>query len=146
MNYNIKQITANKTYEIRQPILRTGQPIETCFFEGDNLETTYHLGIFSEEKLVGVSSFFKNNNSLFTISSQYQLRGMAILKNYQKHGLGRDILKQGEQMLKLKNVNLIWCNAREVAINFYAKNGYQIIGDPFNIKDIGLHFVMYKSL
>jgi len=24
--------------------------------------------------------------------------------------------------------------------------GYEIIGEPFNIKDIGLHYVMWKKL
>lgn len=146
MNYTIKQITAIDTYKIRQAILRPGQPIETCYFVGDNLETTYHLGLFSKKKLIGVNSFFKNSNPLFPERSQYQLRGMAVLKNQQAQGLGQAILKHGEQMLKSMNANLIWCNAREVAIHFYAKNGYQVIDSPFNIKDIGLHCVMYKRI
>ena len=47
---------------------------------------------------------------------------------------------------KDKNAKIIWCNARENAVNFYKKNRYQIIGESFNIKDIGLHYLMYKVL
>ena len=71
---------------------------------------------------------------------------MAVLKPLQGKGLGKTILRHGEVLLKEKNVNIIWCNAREIAVNFYKKNGYQIIGESFNIKDIGLHYAMYKVL
>lgn len=71
---------------------------------------------------------------------------MAVLKAYQGLGLGNIILTYGEQLLKENNVEVIWCNAREVAVNFYKKSGYKIIDDAFNIKDIGWHYVMYKKL
>jgi len=77
---------------------------------------------------------------------QYQLRGMAVLKPFQGKGLGEFILRHGDVLLKEKNAKIIWCNARENAVHFYKKNAYQIIGEPFNIKDIGLHNVMYKVL
>jgi hypothetical protein len=32
-----------------------------------------------------------------------------------------------------------------VAVPFYEKCGYEKIGGGFNIADIGLHYVMYKS-
>ncbi|WP_370476939.1 GNAT family N-acetyltransferase [Tamlana flava] len=123
-----------------------GKPKHTCIFDGDNLDTTFHLGIFSEEKLLGVCSFFKANNPNISESPQYQLRGMAVLNEFQGKGLGHQILIFGEQMIKKKNAKIAWCNAREVAINFYRKNGYEITGKPFNIETIGLHFVMYKVL
>lgn len=131
---------------VRHPVLRTGKPIATCVFEGDLLKTTIHFGIFKNTRLIGVCSFFKNPNPNITEKHQYQLRGMAVLKAYQGKGLGKIILQFGEQLLKEKNTKLVWCNAREVALNFYKKNGYQIIGEPFNIKDIGLHYMMYKTL
>lgn len=71
---------------------------------------------------------------------------MAVLKAYQGKGLGKLLLVQGEKLLSEKNTKIIWCNAREVAVNFYKKSGYQIIGEPFNITDIGLHYTMYKTV
>lgn len=96
--------------------------------------------------MVGICSFFKNNNPNISLNQQYQLRGMAVLKEFQGYGLGKIILTHGEGLLKDKRAKTVWCNAREVALNFYKKNGYQIIGDPFNISDIGLHYVMHKTL
>ncbi|WP_158844714.1 GNAT family N-acetyltransferase [Algibacter sp. L1A34] len=145
-NYYIKQISAIDTYAVRHPVLRAGKPITSCIFEGDDLETTMHFGIYDNDELVGVCSFLKNNNPKFPEFRQYQLRGMAVLKSQQGLGLGQELLKYCDTILKLEKTELIWCNAREVAVNFYKKNGYSPIGEPFNIKDIGPHFVMKKQL
>lgn len=71
---------------------------------------------------------------------------MAVLKTFQGKSLGKIILKHGETLLIEKNTTTIWCNAREIAVNFYRKCGYQTIGESFNIKDIGKHYTMYKNL
>lgn len=144
-HYYIKQITATETYAVRHPVLRPGKPLASCVFDGDDFETTIHFGIY-EEQLIGVCSFLKNSNPNFIESAQYQLRGMAVLKSHQGLGVGKALLKYCDSFLIEKQVELIWCNAREVATNFYKANGFSIFGSPFNIKDIGPHFVMKKPL
>lgn len=76
----IKLINTNDTYSVRHPVLRQGKPIETCAFDGDLLESTCHVGLFVNDKLVGVTSLLISNNPLFNDEKQYQLRGMGILK------------------------------------------------------------------
>ncbi|XMO88452.1 GNAT family N-acetyltransferase [Algibacter sp. AS12] len=112
----------------------------------DDLKTSFHFGLFTNNNLIGVCSFFKNSNPNVPSTNQYQLRGMAILKTYQGQGFGKVILRHGEKFLGKKNIKMIWCNAREVAVPFYQNNNYMPIGNAFNIKDIGLHYVMYKIL
>lgn len=143
---HIKIISAKETYPVRHPILRAGRPLEDCYFEGDDLESTFHLGLFDNEKLIGVASFFKNSNTKFNATDQYQLRGMAILSSYQGKGLGKMILQYGENELITLNTSLLWCNARERAVTFYEKLNYEKTGEPFNIKGIGTHYVMFKKL
>jgi predicted GNAT family N-acyltransferase len=145
-NYSVKQITATDTHTVRHPVLRPGKPRASCIFDGDDLKTTIHFGIFDAEKIIGVASFLKNNNANFTELSQYQLRGMAILQPYQGLGIGNKLLKYCDNFLIEKGVNLIWCNAREIAVNFYKRNGFSIFGNVFNIKDIGPHYAMKKKL
>jgi GNAT superfamily N-acetyltransferase len=145
-NYKIKKISAPEAYSVRHPVLREGKPLESCIFEGDELNSTIHLGILVDETLVGVCSFLKNTTPYVSEKAQYQLRGMAVLQSHQNKGLGGIILKHGESYLKAQNTALIWCNAREIAANFYKNNGYKIVGKPFNIKHIGLHYVMCKKL
>lgn len=141
-----REIPALETFPVRHPVLRPGKPIETCQFEGDNLETTKHFGYFSGEKLVGVASLFQSSTPLLSEKEQFQLRGMAVLHDYQKKGIGEVLVKCAEKDAIERKGKLIWFNAREIAVAFYRKLGYEIIGDPFDIGDIGKHYVMYKNL
>ena len=113
---------------------------------GDDLESTLHFGIFDQENILGVASFFLNNHPSLAHTKQYQLRGMAVLKPFQGKGLGQLILQHGEAILKHNQTDIIWCNARKIALEFYKKNDYQNSGEPFEIKDIGVHYMMYKPL
>lgn len=142
----IKKIDFNTTFSVRHPVLRNGRPIETCFFDGDDLETTIHFGLFLDKNLIGVISIFKNKNAIFSAQNQFQIRGMAVLKGHQGKKLGKKLLDQAEQEIIDQKGNLIWFNARENAVPFYQNSGYEIIGDAFEIKDIGIHYLMFKNL
>lgn len=143
-DFNIKPISAQETYLVRQPVLREGRPISDCAFEGDEESSTLHLGLYFKNKLIGVATFLKNSNPVFSEKEQYQLRGMAVLKEFQKKGLGKLLLLKGEQQLMQKS-DLIWLNGRERAVNFYKSNGYSAVGEPFLIENIGLHCIMVKN-
>lgn len=142
----IKEIPALETFSVRQPVLRPGKPIESCHFEGDNLESTKHFGLFDNEKLAGIASLFEHSTPFLEEKLQFQLRGMAVLPEFQKKGLGEALVKHAENDVMQRGGKTIWFNAREIAVAFYKKLGYEIIGDPFNIADIGKHYVMYKKL
>lgn len=142
----IKEIPALETFSVRQPVLRPGKSIESCHFEGDNLESTKHFGLFSNEKLAGIASLFEDSTPLLKEKSQFQLRGMAVLPEFQKQGLGEALVKHAENDALERSGKIMWFNAREIAVAFYKKLGYEIIGDSFNIADIGKHYVMYKKL
>ena len=142
----IKEIPALETFSVRHPVLRPGKNIETCHFDGDNLDSTRHFGLFIEEELAGVASLFQSNSNLFQEKEQFQLRGMAVLEKFQKKGIGESLVKYAEENAKSRQGTLIWFNAREIAVRFYEKMGYEKIGQPFNIGDIGTHFVMYRKL
>lgn len=71
---------------------------------------------------------------------------MGVLDEFQKNGYGNLIIEYAEALLKKKNINILWCNAREIAVNFYNKNGFQITGSPFNIETVGKHYTMFKRL
>ena len=142
----IKKISAEETFTVRHPVLRKGKPIESCHFDGDELATTQHFGLFENNQLEGVISLFENSHSLFKDKRQAQIRGMAVLENNQGKGFGRLLVEHAESALKLQNIDLIWFNARENAVGFYQKLGYEIIGNAFDIKDVGIHYVMWKRL
>ena len=143
---NIKKITDLETYFVRHAILRKGKPIETCKFEGDDLPTTHHFGYYLNDELIGIVSIFQNNNSIFAANNQYQIRGMAVLELHQKKGIGDLLVKHSEEYCKKMQSDLIWFNARTAAIGFYEKLNYTKVGTAFEIKDVGEHYLMAKSL
>jgi RimJ/RimL family protein N-acetyltransferase/GNAT superfamily N-acetyltransferase len=136
----IKKITAQETYPIRLEVLRKGisLPFE---FNGDLDEDTFHLGAFKDQKLIAVSSYMKASSHYFE-GNQYQLRGMATLEEFQGMGAGKLMMKQAFEILNELNINYLWCNARVQAVPFYEKIGLQKKGNPYDIKFIGLHYVM----
>lgn len=144
--YSIKQIPSKDTFAVRLPVLRPGKPVESCIFEGDDLPCTVHFGIFDDENLAGIVSVFEAHTPLLPQQKQFQLRGMAVLDTYQKKGLGDLLVKAAEDYIKTVAGEAIWFNAREIAVGFYEKMGYKIIGDPFTISDIGTHYVMYRKV
>lgn len=141
----IKSISSGEAITVRHPVLRQGKPLDSCKFEGDDLSTTLHLGAFYQDKLVGVVTILKKNNKSFFEKDQFQLRGMAVLEQYQGQGVGAILVKQSEERIMGQKGFLIWLNARLVAISFYEKLGYSISGDEFEIPLIGVHYTMIKT-
>lgn len=143
---NIQEIPAQETYLVRNPVLRKGKPIESCRFDGDDLPSTHHFGLFEHESLVGIISLFKNSNITFAENSQSQIRGMAILDDFRKKGFGEALVNHCEEYCINNNSDLIWFNARTEAVGFYEKMGYQKTGTVFEIKGVGEHLLMFKNL
>ncbi len=142
----IREITAVETYPIRHPVLRPKQPIASCAFEGDQAATTVHFGYYEHGQLLGVASLFAADNPSFEYPAQLQLRGMAVLPDQQKKGIGEQLIRYAEDFAHTAHYKLIWFNAREVAIGFYQKIGYSVWGGPFEIDGIGIHYMMFKKL
>ena len=142
----IKEIHYQDTFIVRHPVLRQGKPIESCFFDGDDLPTTKHFGAFIDEKITGAVSVYQNKNVNFNDGNQYQIRGMAVLDDFQKKGLGELLVLCSEEYVSKQKGNLIWFNARESAVGFYEKLNYQKMGEPFPVGDIGWHYIMFKKM
>jgi len=140
----IKEISAEETFPIRLEVLRKNIPIP-YEFNGDFDDETFHLGVFKNDKLIAVSSYMKASNKNFE-GNQYQLRGMATLKEYQGFGAGKLMLEKAVQILKEKNTHVLWCNARIAAVDFYKKQGFQTFGEKFEISYVGEHYVMLKKI
>ena len=142
----IRKIAAIETFTVRHSVLRAGKPLSSCHFEGDDLDTTSHFGLFLDNEIVGVLSVVKEDSSFLDIPGQYRIRGMAVLENHRKKGYGEALVRHLETFLKNHKVPSLWFNARIIALGFYEKLGYEIVGDAFEISDIGLHYKMYKKL
>lgn len=140
----IKEISAKETFPIRLEVLRKNIPLP-YEFNGDFDDETFHLGAFKNDKLIAVSSYMKADYKNFE-GNQYQLRGMATLTEYQGFGAGKLMLQKAVQIITEKNSNVLWCNARIAAVDFYKKQGFQTFGEIFDILYVGEHYVMFKKI
>ncbi|MGG6232025.1 GNAT family N-acetyltransferase [Tenacibaculum sp. SDUM215027] len=137
----IKNISAQETYNIRLTVLRNNVDLPYKFKE-DEHESTFHLGAFHNNKLVGIASFIQNKTDVIK-GEQFQLRGMATLPEVRGMGAGRMLVEEAKSVLKSKDITTLWCNARKEATGFYESLGFTIIGEEFEVEQVGLHYKMY---
>lgn len=142
-NILLKEITYKDCYELRLKVLKRKEWDYAYQYSGDEETTTFHLGIFHEDRLVTIASFFANSNEHIVAQNPIQLRGMATLSEYQGKGLGRLMIQAAIEESKKRDHDLLWCNAREEAVKFYEKLGFQIRSNRFEIPKVGPHFVMH---
>jgi ribosomal-protein-alanine N-acetyltransferase len=140
MDIQIKEILAKQTYELRHPLLRKGQPYDSCQLENDNHPQSIHLGAYSSSQLVGILSAMPNCCPDYNDQIAFQLRAMAVHPEFQRRKIASQLIQNIVRRLKEDSkVENIWLNARVNANALYLNNGFQAIGTPFEIKSIGVH-------
>ncbi len=144
--YDIKEISALETYDIRHKILRPHQDFNNCKYDTDNLQGSFHIGGFAFGKLVSIVSFCNEKCEDFDEKNQFRLRAMATIEEFRGKGIGRLVVAYGEKILCERDINLVWCKARVSAMKYYEKLGYKVFGNPYDYPGIGLHINMYKFL
>jgi len=142
----IKKIDSSQTTSIRHQILRAGQPIETCYYPNDNAPGTFHLGVFIDDELVAIGSFYAENQSDVNYSTQCRFRGIATIPEYRNQGYAYALIEKAIDKIKPLGVEVIWCNARTSALGLYKKLGMKVVSDEFEIEGIGPHLVMALKL
>ena len=130
-----------KYYHLRYEILRKrwGQEETTTRDEYEN-ESLHIMAIDENGNAIatGRLQFNKNNEA--------QVRSMAVIDEQQKTGLGSELLQYLENEAKKRNYTRIVLDARDNAVDFYIKNGYEVEGDSYVLFGVIPHFKMSKSL
>ncbi len=146
LHHYVSKIPTEQTFSLRQKVLKPFLHADDCINPNDDSPTSFHLGLFYEQNLVGVCSFLNEPHKDFSAGNPYRLRGMAVDTNYGGQGFGQILLQHGLILLRGKYCDLLWCNARQRAFPFYEKMGFQYHGPLFEMDRIGSHKVMYKYL
>jgi renalase len=125
---------------LRDEILRKplGRSLDAKDLAGENEQL--HFGLLNE-----------NGELLACLSAKeidithYKLRQMAVLTKNQGVGLGAKLVAEVERKLLTLGVSKISLHARETAIDFYEKLGYQCAGNLFD--EVGIaHIKMQKNI
>jgi GNAT superfamily N-acetyltransferase len=138
----VRRLTVADTpalHDLRLRVLRPGRPPEAAVFPGDEDPTTVHLGAFDETgRCLGIATLVRNNG--------LQLRGMAVEPAARGTGIGAAVLDAVHRIAAEEGFSELWCNARVSAAGFYEKGGWTREGEPFEIPDVGPHYVMRRHL
>lgn len=140
----IRPITAADVRALRHRVLRPTQPVESTVYDGDDLAETMHLGAFDGDRLVGIASLYREPRS--GTADGWRLRGMATGAEARGRGFGAALLTACLDRAAAVDSAEVWCNARQAAIGFYRRAGFEVIGEEFEVENIGPHVVMARPV
>ena len=105
--------------QLRNEVLWPHKTFENCVLETDRLSTTFHFGV--------------------------QIDGLTVA-TVRGQGIGDAIIEAGFNYLRELGVEVVWCDARVAALNFYRRLQFEELEEEYDIPIIGLHRFMWKVL
>jgi GNAT superfamily N-acetyltransferase len=144
---DIREISALDAHPLRRSILRRGMANPDVHYPQDDDARSFHLGAFDGDELIAVASFTPAPTPWREGASAWQLRGMAVAEGRQGSGVGTAIIDAAKERITASGATVLWCNARDTALRFYARLGFSVYGDGFVTADSGVpHHVMVYDL
>lgn len=127
-------------YDLRYRILREpwGKERGSERNEGDAEAT--HIALWEDSTLIGVARLDLVEKQLC------QARFVAVENNFQGKGYGKQIMAALEEEAIKLGYQKITLHAREIALPFYQKLGYTLVGPSYKLFDQIQHFEMFKQL
>ena len=128
-------------YSLRWKILRKpwNQPVGSERNELD--DTSYHIMVCEKDRIpIGVGRLHFND------PNEAQIRFMAVENEHHCKGIGTCIMNALEKYAQEKNAHRIILYARENAVPFYQKIGYEIVEKSYLLFGNIQHYKMKKCL
>ena len=145
----VEEVPADATHDLRWRVLRNRRPGAPVVFPEDARPGGFHLGVRDSGAgpILAVASFSPEGTPYRPGVVAVHLRGMAVDRPFQHHGLGRLLVRHAIERLRREGVAVLWCNARDSAAGFYDRMGFAVFGDAFVLVESGLsHHVMLRDL
>jgi N-acetylglutamate synthase-like GNAT family acetyltransferase len=128
-------------FELRWEILRAPWQQSRGSEKDEFEETAWHCAAFHPDgRLIGTGRLHSQNEV------QGQIRYMAVTPDCSGMGVGSQILKHLEDTAASKGMTTIVLNAREHAVPFYTRHGYQLGNKEHVLYGNIQHFRMKKVL
>jgi len=141
-NISIKKINLRTLRKFRNQELYPGLSKKLSKYEVDLLKKTRHFGLFKENNVISAITLIESKESIKTL----QFRGMFTRKEFLRKGYGKKLMEFIIKDSKEKKYEILWCNSRKSAINFYKKFGFSPKGSLFLVQYLGLHMKLVKYL
>lgn len=135
---HIAEISAEETHPLRRSVLRSGTASDAVAFDGDELTSTFHLGVVLDGRLVAISSWYERPCPHGPEVPSHQLRGMATDPSVRSTGIGGRLLACGVDICAARDAWSVWARARVSALAFYRRHGFVATGDEYVDATTGL--------
>ncbi len=146
LKVEINKVETDKIRPLRYSELRKGQDFSTTSYLKDYEESTFHMACIVDDKTVTCATFYPEKSRKIKSDNAYRLRGMATDSRFKRKGYASGLMAESFKELKKRGCDIVWCNARLVAVDFYKSVGFKITGELFDIAGIGPHYYMYKEI
>lgn len=124
----VVELSPEETHPLRLAVLRHDTPTKDVSFAEDSDPGAVHLGLRVDGELVATSSWIPRPHNG---EPAIQLRGMATAHSLQGTGLGGYLLESGCERAATTGVRLVWARARDAALDFYLRHGFEVEGEGF---------------
>ena len=121
------ELRPEDTHALRRSVLRNGTLSDEVVFDGDELESTFHLGVRIDGELVAISTWLERPYPDRPGDPAFQVRGMATADARRGEGLGSRLLAAGIERCRSAGATVLWARARDAALPFYARHGFSIV-------------------
>jgi predicted GNAT family N-acyltransferase len=128
-------------YDLRFEVLRKAwnQPKKSVKDEWEDI--SLHVLMLNED-----NEAIATGRLQFNSDQEGQIRSMAVKEGYRNIGLGTQVLRFLEVKALEKKLTRIILDARDKAVHFYERNGYEIEGPSYTLFDEIPHMKMTKQL
>lgn len=138
---NIQEITTSSPLYQQERQLRNLvllRPIGIPDFGWEHFDAeAYHYVVTDENKVIACAILYPTPEQPQTA----KLMQMAVDKNYQKQGIGSQLVRFIFANAAKKNINCIYCHSRHDAVAFYEKHQMRVEGEIF--QEVGVdHLTM----
>jgi GNAT superfamily N-acetyltransferase len=144
--FELRRIPAAQTRHLRHVVLRPHQRPEELVYPGDDAPDTFHVELLVGGEQRGVASLYREARPGSGSSTEWRLRGMAVLAAAQGRGHGAALLQACIDHAARQGGSRLWCNARTTAAGFYRRLNFEVEGDVFELPGIGPHYLMWRPL
>lgn len=133
----VVHIGAVDTHALRLAVLRVDTPTKDVVFAEDDWPGVVHLGLQRAGELVGTSTWVPRDYEGPLAAGEpaegraVQLRGMATARHLQGLGLGGRLIEAGIAEMHAVGYTLVWARARDAALDFYMRHGFEVRGEGF---------------
>ncbi|TNE52699.1 MAG: N-acetyltransferase [Bacteroidetes bacterium] len=127
-------------YDLRYRVLREPLGKERGSEKNEGDEKGIHLAIFEDLKVKAIARLDYDSEE------HAQVRFVAVETDEQGRGWGRKIMDAVEERCKQDQQQLLILHARDYAVEFYLKLGYEKVAKSHKLFGVLQHYLMQKKL